>query len=155
MNLSTRGMLTVRLALRSCVGVQVDTISAFYTARDAMGDDEYHPIGKRGSNLTRAGGIGYMVVDVLDSLQIMGLDEEYQHARKWVAEKLSFDRDDAFSTFEVSPDPDLMLLHSFTFITLDYDTSPWWTIICISSLRGRRSVPSKSNRPRRPNDACV
>ncbi|KJA19241.1 glycoside hydrolase family 47 protein [Hypholoma sublateritium FD-334 SS-4] len=71
-------------------------------ARDAMGDDEYHPIDKRGSNLTRAGGIGYMVVDVLDSMQIMGLDSEYQHARKWVAEKLSFDRDDAFSTFETT-----------------------------------------------------
>lgn len=72
-----------------------------------MGDDEYHPIDKRGSNLTRAGGIGYMVVDVLDSMQIMGLDSEYQHARKWVAEKLSFDRDDAFSTFEVRLPPDL------------------------------------------------
>ena len=108
MNFSTRGVPMVRLALRSGVGEQVDTIFAFYTARDAMGDDEYHPIDKRGSNLTRAGGIGYMVVDVLDSLQIMGLDDEYQHARKWVAEKLSFDRDDAFSTFEVSLDPYLI-----------------------------------------------
>jgi hypothetical protein len=69
--------------------------------RDAMGDDEYHPIDKRGSNLTEAGGIGYMVVDVLDTMQIMGLQDEYIRARKWVAEKLTFDRDDRFSTFEV------------------------------------------------------
>lgn len=73
-----------------------------YQARDAMGDDEYHPIEKRGSNLTEAGGIGYMVVDVLDTMQIMELNDEYLHARKWVAEKLSFDRDNKFSTFEAS-----------------------------------------------------
>ncbi|KAF8195091.1 glycoside hydrolase [Pholiota molesta] len=70
--------------------------------RDAMGDDEYHPIDKRGSNLTEAGGIGYMVVDVLDTMQIMGLQDEYIRARKWVAEKLTFDRDDRFSTFETT-----------------------------------------------------
>ncbi|PPR02348.1 hypothetical protein CVT24_011692 [Panaeolus cyanescens] len=70
--------------------------------RDAMGADEYHPISGVGSNLTKAGGIGYMVVDVLDSLQIMGLDEEYNRARHWVSEKLTFDRDDKFSTFETT-----------------------------------------------------
>lgn len=69
--------------------------------RDAMGDDEYHPIGKSGSNLTSAGGIGYTVVDSIDTMIIMGLDEEYQRARTWVAEKMSFERDGNFNTFEV------------------------------------------------------
>jgi hypothetical protein len=35
----------------------------FIIERDAMGDDEYHPISRKGSNLTEAGGIGYTVVD--------------------------------------------------------------------------------------------
>lgn len=70
-----------------------------------MGDDEYHPIAQRGSNLTKAGGIGYMVVDVLDTLQIMKLDSEYQRARKWVEQKLTFERDAKFSTFEVRTIP--------------------------------------------------
>jgi hypothetical protein len=68
--------------------------------RDAMGSDEYHPISQNGSNLTEAGSIGYMVVDVLDTLQIMGLEQEYARARTWVA-NLSFDRDGEYSTFEV------------------------------------------------------
>lgn len=66
-----------------------------------MGDDEYHPISKQGSNLTHAGGIGYTVVDSIDTMLVMGLQEEYGRARDWVATKMSFDRDDDFSTFEV------------------------------------------------------
>lgn len=70
--------------------------------RDAMGDDEYHPISRKGSNLTEAGGIGYTVVDSLDSLLMMGLHEDYARARKWVDEKLNFEKDGNFNTFEVS-----------------------------------------------------
>lgn len=67
-----------------------------------MGCDAYHPVSKAGSNLTEAGGIGYMVLDAIDSLIILGLDEEYQRAREWVANELSFERDGVYSTFEVS-----------------------------------------------------
>ncbi|TFK72026.1 glycoside hydrolase family 47 protein [Pluteus cervinus] len=70
--------------------------------RDAMGDDEYHPISQQGSNLSMAGGIGYTVIDAMDTMQIMGLHQEYERARHWVATKLSFDRDDTFSTFETT-----------------------------------------------------
>lgn len=73
--------------------------------RDAMGCDSYHPVSKRGSNLTYAGGIGYMVVDAIDSLILLGMDEEYQRARKWVATELSFDRNGIYNTFEVSVSP--------------------------------------------------
>lgn len=66
-----------------------------------MGCDAYHPVSKRGSNLTRAGGIGYMVLDSIDSLILLGLDEEYKRAREWVANKLSFDRNGIYNTFEV------------------------------------------------------
>lgn len=66
-----------------------------------MGDDEYHPISKQGSNLTSAGGIGYTVIDSIDTMLIMGLEEEYARAREWVDTKMSFDRDANFNTFEV------------------------------------------------------
>ncbi|KIK02208.1 glycoside hydrolase family 47 protein [Laccaria amethystina LaAM-08-1] len=51
--------------------------------RNSMGDDECHPIERKGSNLTKAGGIGYW-------------------PRNWVQSKLSFDRDHRFSTFETT-----------------------------------------------------
>ncbi|KAJ7447544.1 glycoside hydrolase family 47 protein [Mycena galericulata] len=70
--------------------------------RDAMGDDEYHPISHKGTNLTDAGGIGYTVVDSLDTMLIMGLEEEYERARAWVENSLSFDRDASFNTFETT-----------------------------------------------------
>ncbi|KAG1885838.1 glycoside hydrolase [Suillus subluteus] len=65
-----------------------------------MGDDEYHPISHAGSNLTKAGGIGYTVADSIDTMIIMGLEDEYQRARAWVADKLSFERDANFNTFK-------------------------------------------------------
>lgn len=70
--------------------------------RDAMGDDEYHPISRKGSNLTKAGGIGYTVVDSIDTMLIMGLHEEQARARNWVAHQMNLDRDANFNTFEVS-----------------------------------------------------
>ncbi|KAI9066522.1 glycoside hydrolase family 47 protein [Trametes sanguinea] len=70
--------------------------------RDAMGDDEYHPISRKGSNLTAAGGIGYTVVDSIDTMLIMGLHDEYARAREWVATKMSFDQDAEFNTFETT-----------------------------------------------------
>ncbi|KAF9025070.1 glycoside hydrolase family 47 protein [Hymenopellis radicata] len=70
--------------------------------RDAMGADEYHPISRNGSNLTEAGGIGYTVVDSLDAILMMGLQDEYARARKWVDEKLTFDKDGDFNTFETT-----------------------------------------------------
>jgi endoplasmic reticulum Man9GlcNAc2 1,2-alpha-mannosidase len=66
-----------------------------------MGADEYHPISHNGSNLTQAGGIGYTVVDALDTMLLMKLDAEYQRARSWVENKMSFERDANFNTFEV------------------------------------------------------
>jgi len=70
--------------------------------RDAMGDDEYHPISKKGTNLSDTGSIGYTVIDAIDTMLIMGLDDEYQHAKTWIQEKLSFDQNANYNTFEVS-----------------------------------------------------
>ncbi|KZV67468.1 glycoside hydrolase family 47 protein [Peniophora sp. CONT] len=95
------------------IGFEVDeprqqaVVQAFQHAwsayeRDAMGMDEYHPISKGGSLLTAAGGIGYTVVDSLDTMLIMGLKDEYARARDWVQNELSFDRDGEYSTFETT-----------------------------------------------------
>ncbi|PIL31248.1 hypothetical protein GSI_05946 [Ganoderma sinense ZZ0214-1] len=82
-------------------------VSAFKHAwlayeRDAMGDDEYHPISHKGTNLTEAGGIGYTVIDSIDTMLLMGLHDEYARARKWVETKMSFERDANFNTFETT-----------------------------------------------------
>ncbi|KIJ54369.1 glycoside hydrolase family 47 protein [Sphaerobolus stellatus SS14] len=70
--------------------------------QDAFGDDEYHPISRTGSNLSDAGGIGYTVVDAIDTMILMGLHEEEKRAREWVANKLDFNRDGRFNTFETT-----------------------------------------------------
>ncbi|KAG8825522.1 mannosyl-oligosaccharide alpha-1,2-mannosidase [Serendipita sp. 401] len=70
--------------------------------RDAWGYDDYHPIKRKGENLSSSGGIGYTIVDALDTLHIMGLHDEFAEAREWVANELSFDRDDKYNAFEVT-----------------------------------------------------
>ncbi|CAE6474146.1 unnamed protein product [Rhizoctonia solani] len=72
--------------------------------RDAFGCDEYHPVARTGKNLTTTRGIGYMIIDALDTMLIMGepLREEYLRARKWVETELDFDRDGRYSTFEIT-----------------------------------------------------
>ncbi|KAJ4470167.1 glycoside hydrolase family 47 protein [Lentinula aciculospora] len=82
-------------------------VSAFKHAwaayeRDAMGSDEYHPISKKGENLAHSGGIGYTVVDALDTMYLLGLQPEYQRARTWIDKKLNFNQPGEFSTFETS-----------------------------------------------------
>jgi endoplasmic reticulum Man9GlcNAc2 1,2-alpha-mannosidase len=99
-----------------------------------MGDDEYHPITHKGSNLTKAGGIGYTVIDSIDTMLLMGLDNEYERARDWVATKLSFERDGDFNTFEVS-----CFVHglSDSFDScLDHDTSARWSSLCTCAIWG-------------------
>ncbi|TRM59358.1 glycoside hydrolase [Schizophyllum amplum] len=70
--------------------------------KDAMGYDEYHPISHTGSNLGGGQGIGYTVVDSIDTMLLMHLDDEYQRARGWIANNLSFDQEGEFSTFETT-----------------------------------------------------
>ncbi|KAJ9100530.1 hypothetical protein QFC21_003573 [Naganishia friedmannii] len=68
----------------------------------AWGCDEFHPISKEGSNLTEAGGIGYAIIDSLDSLLLMGFDKEYERARDWISNDLSFEADASFNSFETT-----------------------------------------------------
>lgn len=81
-------------------------LDAFYTSwtayrEHAWGMDEYHPLSHHGSNLLgpkRA--IGYTIVDSLDSLIIMGMDEEYRRAANWVR-NIDWAIDGRLNVFEV------------------------------------------------------
>ena len=97
-----------------------------------MGDDEYHAMSKKGTNLTEAGGIGYTVIDSIDTMLIMGLEEDYQRARQWVETKLSFEKDGVFNTFEVcfssicKPCP--------LTCSIDNYPCPRWSSLCLPPL---------------------
>ncbi|KAF8880626.1 glycoside hydrolase, partial [Infundibulicybe gibba] len=82
-------------------------VSAFQHAwgayeRDAFGSDEYHPIRHQGSNLSKSGGIGYTIVDAIDTMLIMGLHSEYSRARQWIQDELTFEREGNFNVFETT-----------------------------------------------------
>jgi mannosyl-oligosaccharide alpha-1,2-mannosidase len=66
----------------------------------AWGKDELQPRTKDGTD--SFGGLGATMVDSLDTLYIMGLDEQFQKAREWVASSLDFDKDYDASMFETT-----------------------------------------------------
>ncbi|KIO29737.1 glycoside hydrolase family 47 protein [Tulasnella calospora MUT 4182] len=79
--------------------------------RDAFGDDEYHPITNKGSNFTGnigGAGIGYMIIDALDTMMIMKqngdkeLGEMYQRAHNWIEHTLDFSLGGQVNTFETT-----------------------------------------------------
>jgi mannosyl-oligosaccharide alpha-1,2-mannosidase len=56
----------------------------------AWGLDELMPLTKAGKN--SFGGLGATIVDSLDTLWLMGLHKQYDRARNWVVNELSFNR---------------------------------------------------------------
>nr|CAD1823176.1 unnamed protein product [Ananas comosus var. bracteatus] len=66
----------------------------------AWGQDELQPQSKNGVN--SFGGLGATLVDSLDTLYIMGLEDEFQKAREWVANTLDFNKDYEASVFETT-----------------------------------------------------
>ena len=72
--------------------------------RDAWGYDEYHPISQHGSNLNgkHGQGIGYTIVDTLDTLILLGLKQDYEHARDWVRDVLDWDVPGRMNVFETT-----------------------------------------------------
>ncbi|KAJ2474481.1 mannosyl-oligosaccharide alpha-1,2-mannosidase [Coemansia sp. RSA 2322] len=70
-------------------------------ARDAFGSDEYHPLSHRGENMTQSG-VGYFIADVLDTLLLAGLTEEYTRGRNHLVSTLTFDQPGVVSLFETT-----------------------------------------------------
>ena len=54
----------------------------------AFGHDELMPRSCKGKD--SFGGMGATILDSLDTLWLMGMHEEYQQARDWVATELNF-----------------------------------------------------------------
>lgn len=67
----------------------------------AWGYDEYHPISKNGRQMV-TNGMGWIIVDALDTLIIMNMTTELAHAREWVSATLSYDVNHDVNTFETT-----------------------------------------------------
>lgn len=108
-----------------------------------MGDDEYKPIEKRGTNLSDSGGVGYTVVDSVDTMLLMGLADEAARAKDWIANKLSFEREGNFNTFEVRHDQFFRTSSTpqsnFSFV--DNHSYSGWFAFRISSIWRRDRLP--------------
>lgn len=67
----------------------------------AWGKDVYHPISGTGENMGPRP-LGWMIVDSLDTLWIMGCKTEFERARKWVKDELNYKFDYNVNVFETT-----------------------------------------------------
>lgn len=65
------------------------------------GYDEFHPVSKTGRNMAPKG-LGWIIVDSLDTLMIMNLTSRVTHAREWISKSLTWDQDQDVNTFETT-----------------------------------------------------
>ncbi|KAG5438683.1 hypothetical protein PCANB_002403 [Pneumocystis canis] len=70
--------------------------------KNGWGKDKYNPVSKTGSNNILSNGAGWIIIDSLDTLYIMGLYHELHYARDWINSSLDFDQDEYISTFEAT-----------------------------------------------------
>ncbi|EWZ50710.1 Mannosyl-oligosaccharide 1,2-alpha-mannosidase [Fusarium oxysporum] len=69
--------------------------------RYAWGFDEYHPISKTGENMAPKG-LGWIIIDSLDTMILMNLTSRVQDARHWISDSLTWDQDQDVNTFETT-----------------------------------------------------
>jgi mannosyl-oligosaccharide alpha-1,2-mannosidase len=67
----------------------------------AFGRDELHPL-SRSSHDWVAGGMGFTIIDSLDTLWLMGLKDEFYEGVDWIKRNLSFDKKQGISLFETT-----------------------------------------------------
>ncbi|KIV78176.1 hypothetical protein PV11_09919 [Exophiala sideris] len=67
----------------------------------AWGMDEYHPLTRKGKNMVE-GGMGWIIVDALDTAMMMNLTTEVAKAREWISTSLSYTADHDVNTFETT-----------------------------------------------------
>ncbi|PSN64842.1 mannosyl-oligosaccharide 1,2-alpha-mannosidase [Corynespora cassiicola Philippines] len=66
------------------------------------GYDEYHPISQNGRYMAQPNGLGWIIVDALDTMMIMNLTKELKHAREWISASLDYEKDQDVNTFETT-----------------------------------------------------
>ncbi|KAI0430948.1 family 47 glycosyl hydrolase [Xylaria sp. FL1042] len=81
--------------------VEAFTLSFDAYSRYAWGYDEFHPISKKGKQMTPKG-MGWIIVDSLDTMILMNLTSRVTHAREWISESLTYDQNQDVSTFETT-----------------------------------------------------
>lgn len=69
--------------------------------RYAWGYDEFKPVSQKGKQMTPKG-MGWIIVDALDTLMIMNLTSRLATAREWVDTKLDYDQNQEVNTFETT-----------------------------------------------------
>lgn len=65
------------------------------------GYDEFHPVSKKGRYMA-TNGLGWIIVDALDTMMLMNLTKELNHAREWISTSLSYEKDQDVNTFETT-----------------------------------------------------
>ena len=68
----------------------------------AWGYDELRPMDRSGTNNLGRQSLGLTVIDSLDTLLIMGMNDEFAEARDYVLKELTFDQDISVSMFEAN-----------------------------------------------------
>ena len=79
----------------------VSVLGAIWANSPWVGHDIYMPVKKKGKDMI-PGGMGWMIVDALDTLMIMNLTSRVQHAREWIQTSLHYDQNKAVNTFETT-----------------------------------------------------
>ncbi|CAK7234187.1 mannosyl-oligosaccharide alpha-1,2-mannosidase [Sporothrix curviconia] len=69
--------------------------------RYAWGQDEFYPESK-GGRFMAPKGLGWIIVDSLDTMMLMNLTGRLTHAREWVHKTLTWDQDQDVNTFETT-----------------------------------------------------
>ncbi|EAQ93322.1 hypothetical protein CHGG_01557 [Chaetomium globosum CBS 148.51] len=65
------------------------------------GQDEFHPESKTGRQMAPKG-LGWIIIDSLDTLMIMNSTKRLTHAREWLSTALTWDQDQDVNTFETT-----------------------------------------------------
>ena len=80
--------------------MSLDSTSQFLTVL-ILGKDEFHPVSKRGYQMTPKG-MGWIIVDALDTMMLMNLTSRLSHAREWMTTSLDYEQDQEVNTFETT-----------------------------------------------------
>ncbi|KAJ3577696.1 hypothetical protein NPX13_g2872 [Xylaria arbuscula] len=83
-----------------------DVKKAFITSWDAYlanawGNDRYHPVSERGSQMS-PNGLGWIIVDSLDTMMLMNLTDRLVEPRKWLQRSLDYHQNQDVNTFETT-----------------------------------------------------
>ena len=81
--------------------VSTSIVKVALEADTCSGQDQYHPTSKKGTQMT-PNGMGWIIVDALDTLMIMNLTSPLKHAREWITTSLNYEQDQEINTFETT-----------------------------------------------------